>query len=340
MINYLKITALILILGIVTMTHTYADTRVSYQAAIKINRMPCKITLNDMQVYNSLEASDTAPYNLQFGHGLTEYLLEGKNILKLRVENPYRYLSEKDLHNGYCGIKVNAKVFNPIDERWEEKLVTHIRATYELIEEKDGKKIYDIVTKYSTPLEDSPLTSEIIREIGIPLVDEKTGKVALEQFYLSRNINVNHKQPFSWVERGQVFVETPASRELLIQKYEEIQQAMIKKDLAALRTLTEPGVLDMAKFYRTDTEKHFKEMVEMTLDPIMYLPSNWRPVNIREIQDLYDIETYADGKLFRFNLKNAILASPLKWENTSSSEYLLYNPVFALIDGEIVMATF
>ncbi|MGL4674942.1 MAG: hypothetical protein ACRCXK_08790, partial [Wohlfahrtiimonas sp.] len=222
----------------------------------------------------------------------------------------------------------------------ESKEVSHLRFTYEKNDDPQNLP-YDanLLTLKETRTNQDPLiaTSAVTSEPLPPIFD--ADDMPIERKLASREIMVNHPQHFSWIHRSTPFTDTPANRQKLWNKYNEIRTAIINKDKKVIRGLVEPGVTDVANFQGADIERHFNIVFSQTVEEFFTLnPEFWESQPLR--MDDYDLELYAGGKLFRFNEKKKTLFSPLQWHNSLRGTYKAYNPLFTYINGEIVMATF
>ncbi|MHC5224727.1 hypothetical protein [Ignatzschineria sp. LJL83] len=116
-----------------------------------------------------------------------------------------------------------------------------------------------------------------------------------------REFTVNHHQPFSWVNESTAFEDTRENKKMLWDKYQEILKAVADKDKKAVRKLVEPGVSDMAKHYGdSNAELQFEFSFEDTFERYFNLNPNVYEAEPLSIDD-YDLEIYADGKLFFLN---------------------------------------
>ena len=313
-------------------------SRPHYQMMLKVNNMSCVIKLNGMYLMDTMDITSKVPQLISLSQAISEYMNEGINTLTLEGINEAPYV--KDPENGYCDVAIVAMVKHPETGNVESKEVSHLRFTY--AENENPQNLpYDanLLTLVETRRDQEPLiaTSSVSLKELPPLFDAR--KMPIERKLASREITVNHQQPFSWVHQSTPFTDTPENRQKLWNKYNEIRTAIVKKDKKAIRRLAEPGVTDVANFQRDDVERHFNIVFSQTLEEFFNInPEFWesKPLTM----DDYDLELYADGKLFRFNEKKKTLFSPLQWYNPFRSTYKAYNPLFTYINGEIVMATF
>ncbi len=314
------------------------QTTVHYQMMFKVNNMSCEAKLNGMYLAHTDDLTDASiPKQVSFTQSISQYMNEGKNILTLEGHNAAPYV--KDPENGYCDIKIVAMAKNPVTGDVHSKDVTHIRYSYVKNEDENIPYPYVLTIENSSRDQDPLLTSPVItlQELT-PYKDAK--KKPIQRTLATRELMVNHPQPFSWIHRSTSFTDTPENRQKLWNKYNEIRTAIINNDKSAIRHLVEPGLTDVASFQGDDVENHFNIVFAQLLEDDFFKMDRkvWEEAKTT-IND-YDLEIYAEGKLFRFNMKNKTLYSPLQWFNPFTQKYRAYNPIFTYINGEIVMATF
>lgn len=99
------------------------------------------------------------------------------------------------------------------------------------------------------------------------------------------------------------------------------------------------GATDVANYQKDNVDSHFDIVFDQLLQEYFeFDPEVWEYQNLGK--DDYHLEIYAGGKLFRLVKKKAYIASPLSWKNQYTGMYRSYNPLFTMIDGKVVMATF
>lgn len=313
--------------------------QVRYQLQFKANHIHCLIRVNGIYVYDTYDSvGNTDPIQLSFGHGITEFLNQGKNELLVEATSFVEFIPKSEISNSYCEVSIIAMVDNPETGGVDQKIVSNIRYTYQP-KPKDSEAIFPYllsIDESNKDLDKILSSNFIVLEQALPY-PKKKGQY-IQQTLATRTFDVNHTQPFSWVNRSTPFEDTPENRQKLWEKYNEIRTAIENKDKKAIRKLVEPGVTDMAKFYGDTPDNHF----EFSFDVIDFFFNLNRNIYMAEplTLDDYDLEIYAGGKLFRLNEKNYTLVSPLQWKNPMTKVTERYNPIFTYIDGKIVMAWF
>ena len=311
------------------------NTSVSYYMTVAVNNMQCTGRLNGMYLFSEVLP---IPKRISFGHTISEYVDEKENILTLDVNNIAEYVGD-GVDQGYCDVRIVAMVKNPQTQEIESKEVNHIRLTYVPRLEEESSYKYAISTQASNlSIEPQLAENQIIIEELKPIYD--ASKRPVERIKASRKFFVNHSQPYSWVKKSTPFEDTPANRQLLWEKYNEIRSVIIQKDKKAFRKLVDLGVTDVALAQGDRVEDRFDivfdQIVQEFFDITAGSPWQSMPLTL----DDYDLELYANGKLFRLNERRYALVSPLQWKNLYGKDTLRYNPLFTYVDGKIVIATF
>lgn len=312
-------------------------SQVRYQMMFKTNYIQCVVRINDVFIYDTYDSvgSDN-PIQLSFGQGVTEFLNRGKNTLSVEVSNMAEYIPAREIPNAYCEVTIMASVDNPQTGSVDNKVVSNIRYTYvPRPEESDSIFPYLMSIKESNYELDNNLASPniVLKELDYTYDADKE---PVQNMIATRSFTVNHPQPFSWVNRSTPFEDTPANRQKLWDKYNEIRNAIERKDKKAIRKLVEPGVSDMAAYYGDTVNNHFEDSFSLIFDSFFNLNRKLYFPDQGELSD-YDLEIYNDCKLFRLNQKGYTLISLLQWENFVSGVTRRYNPIFTYIDGNILI---
>lgn len=316
------------------------NPQVKYQLRFKANNIPCLVRINDVFVYNTRDTGNAIPGQISFGQDITQYLDQGQNMLSIEATNLAEYINSKRIEQSYCEVDILATVKNPTTGDMESKIVSNIRYSYE-DKPKDSKLIFPYLLSVgeSNINLDERLSSNEIELKQLPYIYDGNKEPA-QKTLASRSFVVNNYQPFSWVNDSTPFEDTPENKKMLWDKYQEILKAVADKDKKAVRQLVEPGVTDMAKYYGdSNAEGQFEFSFADTFEHYFNLNPDVYEADPLTIDD-YDLEIYADGKLFRLNQKGYTLVSPLQWKNSVRGTTRIYNPIFTFINGEIVMAWF
>lgn len=329
---YTTITYLILIL--LTSVGVSMATPVTYYMKFKANQMKCYLYINDVYIYHT----EGIPRLISFGHGVTEYLQQGKNIVTLFVDNGAEYIPASEIDNGYCEVEVIALVANEEGDV-ESKVVNHMRHTY-IPKPEDSESLfpYHLSTAESNLKLDSMIAPNYIQVTELPYKYDADDE-PVQWIQSERELIVHHSHPMSWADRSTPFENTEANKRKLWEKYQEIKRAINRKDKRAIRTLAEPGVSDMARIFGKSAEDYFETAFNDTIKEFFEVDTNYYKDEHLPYDD-YELEIYAEGKLFRLNRKGYLISSPLRWHNPFNQESLIYNPLFTYINGKIVMAKF
>ncbi|MHC5225600.1 hypothetical protein [Ignatzschineria sp. LJL83] len=318
------------------------NPQVKYQLRFKANYISCIVRINDVFVYSTYDSvgKNNDPIQISFGQDITQYLDQGVNQLSIQADNMAEYIPSHRIEQSYCEVDILAIVKNPTTDDIESKVVNNIRYSYE-DKPKDSRLIfpYLLSIQESNMSLDERLTSNEVELKQLPDLYDKNGE-PIQETLASRTFVVDNYQPFSWVNDSTPFKNTPENKKMLWDKYQEILKAVADKDKKAVRQLVEPGVTDMAKYYGdSNAEGQFEFSFADTFEHYFNLNPDVYEANPLTLDD-YDLEIYAEGKLFRLNRKGYTLISPLRWENSVRGTTRVYNPIFTFIDGKIVMAWF
>ncbi|MHC5224984.1 hypothetical protein [Ignatzschineria sp. LJL83] len=313
------------------------QTPVHYQMNFSANNMGCKAKLNGMYLIHTMDLMKGVPKSVSLTQSIGNFVDENLNTLTLEVHNLSNLVT--DPQNGYCDIDITAKVQNPDTGSIDSKEVSHIRYTYVQDDADIAQNRWLLSKKESRVDQDEDLANLLIQVESLESYILKDKK-ELQREFVTREFTVHHSQPFSWIHQSTPFEDTPENKQKLWEKYQEIKRALAGKSRRDIRKLVEPGNTDIAQHQGEDPEQHFAIIFEQLIQPYFDLKRDiWSPVSDLGIDD-FDLEIYADGKLFRLNEKRKTLYSPIQWKNLYQRLYRTYNPIFTLIDGEIVMATF
>lgn len=338
-----KIVTTIIVSIFVTLSFQIAtakDNNVQYYMSFKVNRMECRVELNGLYLIDTFDLPKNPQYDmpemLSMGHMVGEFVNKGTNTLSILSSNFAEYVPDPE--NSYCEVGITAIVYNPETGKNESKLVSNIRYTYDKNDDKDSPFKYKIVATESDFTIDSRLTSSTINFVDRPKTLDRNQE-EIQNITGSREIYVNHAQPFSWVNRAIPFEDTLANRQQLWDKYHEIRMAIQKKNQSALKKLFAMGIKESAAYQNEDVDSHFNVVFSQLIEPFFELDDKYWKFLPTSLDD-YELKIYADGKLFQLNQKRYSQMSPLQWENPYTQEVMRYSPVFTYIDGEIVPATF
>ncbi|MHC5224985.1 hypothetical protein [Ignatzschineria sp. LJL83] len=328
----------VLLVSMMGMSVANTQTPVHYQMNFSANNMGCQAHLNGVYLIDSMDLMDGVPKGLSYTQSIGNVVDIDRNVLAVKVDN-LSGIVDDSMKSGYCDLNIIAIVKNPDTGEIESKEVSHIRYTY--VDNKESTNHYD---RWILSLEESrkdqqdEMVSSLIDTEKAPSLSDGTGEIRRE--IATREFMVHHSQPFSWIHRSTPFEDTPENKQKLWNKYQEIKRALAGKSRRDIRKLVEPGNTDIAQHQGEDPEQHFAIIFDQLIQPYFDLKRDiWSPVSDLGIDD-FDLEIYADGKLFRLNEKRKTLYSPIQWQNLYQRRYRSYNPIFTFIDGEIVMATF
>ncbi|MHC5225726.1 hypothetical protein [Ignatzschineria sp. LJL83] len=311
---------------------------VTYYMKFKANGMRCLLTINDVYIYSPVQHSPKIPRLVSLGHGVTEYLQQGENTVSVILSNNAEYIPKSEIENGYCEVEIIAMAANELGEV-ESKVVSHMRHTYvPRPEGSDSIFPYHLSTSESNTELDPLISPNGIESIERPHNYDANNE-PVQSIRSNQTLIVHHETPMSWSQRATPFEDTEANKRKLWNKYQEIKQIIQTQDKRALRQLAEPGATDMARIFGRDVEAHFETTFKEVIQDFFEIDTEYYRDEYIPYED-YELEIYAEGKLFRLNRKGFLISSPLRWYNPFNQESLIYNPLFTFIDGEIVMATF
>ena len=309
-------------------------TPVTYYMKFKANQMRCYLYINDIYIYHTEEIARL----ISLGHGVTEYLKKGSNGITLFVNNNAEYIPKTEIEKGYCEVEIIAMVVNE-EGKTESKVVSHMRHTYiPKPEDSDSIFPYHLSIAESNLDLDENIAPNDINVTELPYKYDADNE-PVQAIRSERELIVHHQNSMSWADKSTPFENTEANKRKLWEKYQEIKRAINRKDKEAIRQLSEPGVSDMARIFAKSTDDYFETAFNDTIKDFFEVDTEYYRDEHLPYED-YELEIYADGKLFRLNRKGYLISSPLRWYNPFNQESLIYNPLFTFIDGEIVMAKF
>lgn len=314
--------------------------KIYYQMMFKVNDMLCRAELNGLYLMDTLDLPESPlgplPKSISMMQPIGDYLDESSNIISLRVANLSRYIDQPE--KGYCEVIITAMVKNPQTGETESKEVNNLRITYIKNEEEDSYYPYNLSAKQTDFSIDGKLSSHEIKikeTTSIPDANQDP----IERKIFTREFFINHTQPFSWVHKSTPITDTPENRQLLWAKYNELKNIIESRDKDAFRRFVEPGLTDSANAQGDDIDVHFDAIFEQLVEPFFNIDRNYWAFYPTSM-DNYELEIIADGKMFKFNEIDRSQSSPLQWYNPLTRQYMRYNPIFTMIDGKVVMATF
>lgn len=321
----------ILLAGSLTMGQ--AKTNTLYYMQMKAHLMYCEVRLNDMYLFNTLQQTRDIPEFITMGQQISEYINQGKNNITLRADNVSIDLTSKEIETGYCEIIITEQTYNADTFAKESsRVLSNIRATYK--KQKDGSDpAYELTIENSQRV-DNVSTQEVTLIGSTSLTEDDYATKTYGQL-----INIPEAYPFSWIHQSTPITNTKENKKLVWDKYMEIKQAILKKDKVTIKNIARIGMTDVANYQKDNVDNHFNIVFGQLLQSYFdFDPDIWISENLS--MDDFNLEIYADGKLFRLVEKDAYISSPLSWKNKYTKMYRSYNPLFTMINGEIVMATF
>lgn len=340
-IHHNIILALFLISGlhIALANESQKPPRIQHYMTFKVNDMFCRAELNGLYLMDTLDLPKSPlgpiPQSISMMQPIGDYLDESSNTLSLKVTNINEYIDNPE--NGYCEVIITAMVKNPQTGETESKEVNNLRITY--VKNEDSKASpYSLSVKQTDFSIDGKLASQEIKVSDLPSVFDADGLPA-EKKLITREFFINHTQPFSWVHKSTPITDTPENRQLLWAKYNELKNIIESRDRDAFRQFVEPGLTDSANAQGDDIDVHFDAIFEQLVEPFFNIDKNYWAFYPTSM-DNYELEIIAGGKMFKFNEIDRSQSSPLQWYNPLTRQYMRYNPIFTMIDGKIVMATF
>lgn len=341
-IHHNIIFALFLISGlhIALANESQKPPRIQHYMTFKVNDMLCRAELNGLYLMDTLDLPESPlgpfPKSISMMQPIGDYLDESSNILSLRVANLSRYIDQPE--KGYCEVIITAMVKNPQTGETESKEVSNLRITYIKNEEEDSYYPHNLSARQTDLSIDGKLASHEIKieeTTSIPDANQDP----IERKIFAREFFINHSQPFSWVHKSTPITDTLENRQLLCAKYNELKNIIESRDRDAFRQFVEPGLTDSANAQGDDIDVHFDAIFEQLVEPFFNIDKNYWAFYPTSM-DNYELEIMAGGKMFKFNEIDRSQSSPLQWYNPLTRQYMRYNPIFTMIDGKIVMATF
>lgn len=241
------------------------------------------------------------------GGDITSFSANGKNMLELVMgaidpDNPETLYKES-----WCEIVVTKETRNA------SEAVSTIRLTVD-----SEKKV--VASSSSHP--DGAENESAVSEVQSP-GDKINGLVGA-----GRQITVSDIPTWAWEQARPV---TPQDMSAIKTAYTTIWQAMNNKEVAVLKSLAQISTKEfgIATGFPPDFIFETLGLAEKVQDADLTMaPLDWEGK---------ELITYCDGRIFRL-AAGVYQNSPLKMKNKAGKIKFTYNPYFAIIDGNVVIA--
>ncbi|WP_238399064.1 hypothetical protein [Photorhabdus bodei] len=283
--------------------------KVKYITYLETNRVLFRFKVNGINtLYNFSSIFGT----ISTGYNIASLLQNGKNILSLDM--------------GPLSARDNKYIYKEKDAECKVRLV---RVTpYQLDE------ITNIVTEVVD--ENGELKPNSMQSIDFNIDTAQSGKIMTKEYpsefyyHTERSVTLNNLPVWVWTT-ATPSPETAAGTELVKKAYEDIWQMLKNQDLMALKSAYQLTLHEESQANDSTEQIHFD-----SLDFKHYFDKGYQAVPIN--WNKYKLVRYMKGRLFRFELNDSI-KSPLLIEDKNNSENgFIYNPLFSLINGKVVIS--
>ncbi|WEF30523.1 hypothetical protein PYR66_22030 [Klebsiella aerogenes] len=279
-------------------------TNARYAYSFKTNRSACMARINNVPLLDNFSAGSGMT---TAGGDITSFSANGKNMLELVMgaidpDNPETLYKES-----WCEIVVTKETRNA------SEAVSTIRLTVD-----SEKKV--VASSSSHP--DGAENESAVSEVQSP-GDKINGLVGA-----GRQITVSDIPTWAWEQARPV---TPQDMSAIKTAYTTIWQAMNNKEVAVLKSLAQISTKEfgIATGFPPDFIFETLGLAEKVQDADLTMaPLDWEGK---------ELITYCDGRIFRL-AAGVYQNSPLKMKNKAGKIKFTYNPYFAIIDGNVVIA--
>ncbi|AKH65524.1 hypothetical protein VY86_21320 [Photorhabdus thracensis] len=283
--------------------------KVKYITYLETNRARCVLKVNGIYTLSNLNSMTGT---ISTGYNVAPLLQNGKNTVHIEMA-PF-----SDAEEGYiykdkqAECKVRLVRMTPYQSDEITNIIASV-ADKNGIAEPNSMKSINFNTNTA---QYSKITENNLKDEGF--------------YYVERTVTLNDLPVWAWT-MATPLPETAASTELVKKAYEDIWQMLKKQDLAALKTAYQLTLHEESQANDSTEQIHFD-----SLDFKHYFDKGYQAVPIDWSK--YKLVRYMDGRLFRYELNDSI-KSPLLIEDKNNSENgFIYNPIFSLINGKVVIS--
>ncbi|NHB90443.1 hypothetical protein C5471_23300 [Photorhabdus tasmaniensis] len=283
--------------------------KVKYITYLETNRARCVLKVNGIYTLSNLNSMTGT---ISTGYNVAPLLQNGKNTVHMEMA-PF-----SDAEEGYiykdkqAECKVRLVRMTPYQSDEITNIIASVADKNGTLEPTNTKS----VNFNANTAQYSKITENNLKDEGF--------------YYAERTVTLNDLPVWAWT-MATPLPETAASTELVKKAYEDIWQMLEKQDLLALKTAYQLTLHEESQANDSTEQIHFD-----SLDFKHYFDKGYQAVPIDWSK--YKLVRYMDGRLFRYELNNSI-KSPLLIEDKNNSENgFIYNPIFSLINGKVVIS--
>ncbi|MFD0708933.1 hypothetical protein [Photorhabdus akhurstii] len=283
--------------------------KVKYITYLETNRARCVLKVNGIYTLSNLNSMTGT---ISTGYNVAPLLQNGKNTIRIEMA-PFSNAEEGYIYkdkNAEC--KVRLVRMTPYQSDEITNIIAGVADKNGIAEPNSMKSI-----SFNTDtVQYSKITENNLKDRGF--------------YYAERTVTLDDLPIWAWTTATPL-PETAASTELVKKAYEDIWQMLKNQDLMALKSAYQLTLHEESQANDSTEQIHFD-----SLDFKHYFDKGYQAVPIN--WNKYKLMRYMKGRLFRFELNDSI-KSPLLIEDKNNSENgFIYNPLFSLINGKVVIS--
>ncbi len=282
--------------------------KAKYITYLETHRARCVLKVNGIYTLSNLNSMTGT---ISTGYNVAPLLQNGKNTIRIEMA-PFSNAEERYIYkdkNAEC--KVRLVRMTPYQSDEITNIIAGVADKNDIIEPNSTKSIsFNVDTKQY-----SKITDKNIKNEGF--------------YYSERTITLNDLPIWAWTTAAPL-PETVASTELVKKAYEDIWQMLKNRDLMALKEAYKLTLYEESQANNSTEQIHFD-----SLDFKHYFDKGYQAVPID--WNKYKLVRYMGGKLFRFELNDSI-KSPLLIRDKNGENGQIFNPLFSLINGKVIIS--
>lgn len=277
---------------------------IKYLVSFKTKRSACMVRVNGFPIFDNFTFSSGT---IAAGDNITSFIEDGKN----NVEVLMGALDPDDEDSLYldsgCELTITRDTIN------SSEIVTSVKLSVDT----NKKIIATSSSNYNGLNHEGHITDE-----QLPQDDW----LHLHRF--SRNVEFSGITRWSWVGADKIVPEKDLT--IIKAKYQEIWQAIKKRDISLLKRMTSISSEEMGKAEGISPDIVF----ESYNLPQTVLDNNLEVINLE--WDKFKITSYCGGRVFRLT-RGIYEYSPLRFKDKSGDIVFSYDPYLSIINGKVVI---
>lgn len=322
--NYLKVLSLILL----SLSIAFSANE-KYLLELRKSDMECEIHLNNIFMFSSYSTQYKTVGSNIYEKEITPYLKLGTNDYTVKVFNIGKSLKSYKVKKGFCEIKIIKNYRSPEGEI-ENEILSSMRIQYKLKPRKVNQFDSTDFERYTVQLDSDN-----------KIIDSFEGTDDLYPFTIfEKTFDINSPLAYQWGEKAKAITEKdkPLIEDKLWAEYKELSEILQNKDKDQLISYLQLPIEESANALNITAERFSKTLINQKLSSFLdYNVDKWtyKPIH----KDDYQLEQYADKKLFRFVKKGTYSNSPIVLQNKQNSKVeISYDPIFMWTGDDIEIA--